>query len=226
MAGSSDSAIKLPPPRSAKTFVPEWYKKAQQFIGGKMVARESGGINKDLKLCVPFLDALTTGYCVELPCDVLIERDARGVGFFWHEFPEPLEMRSKDLATTMPRPAGHDEDMYAWKLDWATITPPGYSVLITHPLNRFDLPFTTTSGVMDTDKYSNGGKVPFFLKEGFTGVIPAGTPIMQIIPIKRESWNSEVVPFDEEFLKRPMYLINRVLYGGYRALFWQKKTYD
>ena len=32
------------------------------------------------------------------------------------------------------------------------------------------------------------GNVPFFIKSGFEGVIPAGTPIAQLIPIKREKW--------------------------------------
>lgn len=227
MAGSKLVEVKLPAPQPARAFVPEWYKQAQRFIGGKMEVREKGGINKDLKLCVPFLDALTTGYAMELPCDVMVERDAQGnTGFFWHEYPEPVEMRSKDIASTLPRPAGHDQSLYAWKTNWAVITPPGYSAVFTHPLNRFDLPFFTTSGVMDTDKYSNPGEIPFFLKEGFTGVIPAGTPIVQIILIKRDGWVSEVADYEPNFLEKAKYLVSRTLYGGYKSLFWQKKDYN
>lgn len=226
MAGSSESAIKLPAPRPAKAFVPDWYRQAQRFIGGKMEVRQKGGINKDFKLCVPFLDALTTGYCIELPCDVLIDRVGNEVGFYWHETPEPIAMRSKDMATMLPRPAGHDQDLYAWKTNFAVITPPGYSAVFTHPLNRFDLPFYTTSGVVETDAYSNPGEIPFFLKEGFEGVIPAGTPVVQVILIKREPWASEEVPHDPAFLGKAKYAISRVLFGGYKALFWQKKDYN
>ena len=32
---------------------------------------------------------------------------------------------------------------------------------------------------------------PFFIKEGFTGLIPYGTPIVQIIPFKRDDWKSK-----------------------------------
>lgn len=226
MPASLETATNLDAPKAAKASVPDWYRKASQFIGGKMIARETGGINKDLKLCVPFLDALTAGYCIELPCDVLVEQDPRGVGFFWHELPEPIEMRSKDIASTMPRPLGCDEDMYAWMMDWAIQTPPGYSLLVTHPFNRFDLPFVTTSGIMDSDMYASAGQIPFFLKAGFSGVIPAGTPIAQLIPIKRDDWVSEELEYDEKLLKKTKYKVQRFLYGGYKKLFWQKKNYS
>jgi hypothetical protein len=35
--------------------------------------------------------------------------------------------------------------------------------------------------------------MPFFLIIGFSGVIPAGTPYVQMIPFKREDWASEIV---------------------------------
>ena len=112
MAVTQDVADKIKPPAPARAYVPDWYRQATRFIGGKMELRQQG-INKDLKLCVPFLDALTSGYVIELPADMLVQRDAQGVTFFWHEEPQLLEFRSKDMATTLPRPAGHDQDLYA-----------------------------------------------------------------------------------------------------------------
>lgn len=226
MPGSKMAEVKLPPPLATKSVVPEWYKQAQRFIGGSMQFAE-GGINKDLKLCVPFMDAMVSGYVIELPCDLYIKNQPTGaIDFFWHEEPAPIEMRSKEMAKTLPRPAGHGESLYAWITNWAVITPPGYSMLFTHPLNRFDLPFITTSGIMDTDQYSNPGQIPFFLKDGFEGTIPAGTPIVQLIPIKRDSWQSDVVDYDEKFLESKAYQVARTLFGGYRNLFWQKKNYN
>lgn len=225
MAASQDAADRLTSPAPARSGVPEWYRKANRFRGGTMEVREYG-INKDVKLCVPFLDALTSGYLVELPCDILVQRDERGVMFFWHEDIKPMEMRAKDMATTLPRPAGHDLDMYAWITHWSISTPPGYSTIITHPLNRFDLPFTTTSGIMDTDSYSSAGQIPFFLREGFHGVIPAGTPIFQVIPIKRDDWQHEIVPFNQSAINKMRYKVQRYIYGGYKKLAWHKKNFD
>lgn len=225
MAASQDAEDRLAPPAPARSHVPEWYRKATRFRGGDMKVSEYG-LNKDIKLCVPFLDALTSGYVVELPCDILIERDENGTSFFWHESIRPMEIRPKDMAATLPRPHGHDSDMYAWNTYWGAITPPDYSILVTHPLNRFDLPFTTTSGIMDSDKYSIAGQVPFFLKKDFSGVIPAGTPIMQLIPVKRESWKHQIVKYDRTFIQSMMYQVQRYLYGGYKKFLWQKKAYD
>jgi len=91
----------------------------------------------------------------------------------------------------LPTPAGHDEDHYAWKSLFNIQTPKGYSILISHPHNRFDLPFTTLSGIVDSDMTMARGNLPFFLKSGFEGIIPVGTPIYQVMPFKRENWQSE-----------------------------------
>jgi hypothetical protein len=45
------------------------------------------------------------------------------------------------------------------------------------------------SGIIDSDKIAVNGNVPFFIKEDFYGVIPAGTPYIHIIPMKRNKWS-------------------------------------
>ena len=49
-----------------------------------------------------------------------------------------------------------DEDQFIIKFNnFSTIElPPGYSLLVTHPINREDLPFTTLTGLVDVDLYS------------------------------------------------------------------------
>jgi hypothetical protein len=78
--------------------------------------------------------------------------------------------------------------------------------LITHPINRYDLPFTSVSGLADYDVYPLPGNVSFHIKEGFEGTIPAGTPIMQIIPIKREDWEHNINE-DPEFFASKLALV-------------------
>lgn len=225
MPMSASVESKLDRPMPAKKFVPKWYKESTTFIGGKMQVSDSG-LNKDLKLCIPFLDALTAGYCIELSCDLHISRDKDGVNFFWHEEPYPIQSRPDAIASLLPTPAGHAKKLYAWSIHWATITPPGYSAIFCHPLNRYDLPFTTTSGIMDTDSYHPGGEVPFFLRADFQGVIPAGTPIIQVIPFKRDSWKSNAVPHNSNAILKLQYAVSRVLFGGYAKTFWKKKHWD
>ena len=44
--------------------------------------------------------------------------------------------------------------------------------------------------MVDTDKYPIPVHFPFLLKKNFEGLIKQGTPIIQVIPFKRESWKS------------------------------------
>ncbi len=73
---------------------------------------------------------------------------------------------------------------------WTIEAPPGYSVLITHPVNRGDLPFTTLTGLVDCDTFHDT-PVNFpahWHDTAFNGVLAKGTPVAQCLPVKRESW--------------------------------------
>lgn len=176
-------------PGLIKTKMPDWYKRAELTFKKKeqSVEIEVGG----LRTCLPFLDAMTAGFCLVTPVDIEFSLDKDGnLRASWDKSLgyEPLNFRDYASGRTLPRPVGFSDVHYAWASQWGWQVPKGYSVLVTHPLNRFDLPFQTTSGIADSDMIKTHGNIPFFLKEGFIGVIPAGTPIAQLIPIKRHKW--------------------------------------
>ena len=79
-------------------------------------------------------------------------------------------------------------------------SPEGYALFFTHPVNRFDLPFTTLSGLVDCDRYTDTWiHFPAHWHDtNFSGILPKGTPIAQCIPVKRESWVCETSPFTPE----------------------------
>ena len=116
---------------------------------------------------------------------------------------------------------------YGWRMNWFYETPPGYSVLITHPLNRPELPFQTMSGIVESDIWGLPVFTAFFLKKGFQGVIPKGTPIFQIIPFKRDNWELEVKATQEDLDKHDFKAENRrsMLYGYYKKTAWRKKFF-
>jgi hypothetical protein len=211
-------------PEPAKKHIPEWYRDAERFVGGKLKITNGVG-NHGLKTCVPFLDAMTSGYTALLPIDILVEQTDLGPKLQWRSSPDPLEKRPR-INKTLPTPAGHDDDHYAWKSLFNIQVPKGYSILITHPFNRFDLPFTTLSGVVDADMTMARGNLPFFLKSGFEGIIPVGTPIYQIFPFKRENWKSEnddsitKIAIENEFDSM------RRVYGWYKNFKWNRKSYE
>jgi len=212
-------------PLPAKKFLPEWYKKSEtDFIA------PNGELAAGLKRCVPFLDSMISGYMLVTPVDIFVSRnedDTLNIG--WNStdlLSNFIAERPKDSGEHMPRPIAHYPNHLAFRGIWGFKTPRGWSILVTHPLNRHDLPFTTTSGIMDSDKYSTSGNVPFFIKEDFTGVIPAGTPFAQLIPIKRASWkainNDRGISYLEGLQGAAVRLPNK----GYKKLFWVKKDYS
>jgi hypothetical protein len=124
-----------------------------------------------------------------------------------------------------PIPHGYSSTCFRWIVDWVVETPKDYSLWITHPSHRNDLPFFTINGFVDTDKHPNNLLLPFFIREGFEGEIEKGTPIAQVIPVKRDSWVSEKAEFNHRERNKGFDAIKSQYNRGYKKLFWVKKTY-
>jgi hypothetical protein len=126
-------------------------------------------------------------------------------------------------------PPGFDERHFHWYLNWAPELPEGYSSLYLQPINHFNLPYITVAGIIDSDKVTNSGLLPFFLKSGFVGVVPAGTPIVQIFPFKREDWEMEYKFYTQEELfekyKQNSNIFRQPEGGVYKRDFWQRRKY-
>ena len=111
---------------------------------------------------------------------------------------------------------------------WSTTTPKGYSSLFIPPVHGANPYFTILEGLVDTDKYTSPVNFPFTLNNlDFEGLIPAGTPVAQVIPIKREGW-SIGKESEKNLLKRKQvgYLRNSKFYDKYKKMFWEKKEYN
>jgi hypothetical protein len=228
----------MPIPKPSKNYIPEWYSKASAFFGGKPKLDRTG-MNIAMKSCVPFMDTMLTGYTAELWTDLQITQGPNGPEILWpgaaigtstmdtEQVHNPLSVRGPEASYPMPAPAGYHDTHFVWHNPYLIKTPPGYSVLITQPLNQYNLPFMTLSGVVDCDKdLMPTGRLPFFVREGFEGVVPRGTPIYQIIPFKREKWDSvENTQLRKDNLRRG-YNVASVMYGWYKKNLWSKKEYN
>jgi hypothetical protein len=220
-------------PKPAAQSIPEWYKNMPVHMDNE----KDTGLNKEsvavsnltLKGCNPFLDALTSGYIFTLPFDIEFRKDDQGrLGIRWATNINFIGGHGPDQAPGLPGPVGGTETLLKWRPGWRIVTPKGYSALFTHPLNRHDLPFRTFSGVVDTDMYELGVEFPFQLlntidKDIF--ILEKGTPICQVIPFKRENWDSEAIPFDEKANKVNGFNLKSKIVRSYKTQFWQKKTY-
>ena len=217
----------VPPPQPAKLITPEWYKNIPNLDGKKKLTFDPNGApnNKNIKMCMPFLDAMSVGYIQTTWCEIYVEKeDDGGVRYYYASNPQIMSHREK--------PAIEKNDSYydlefVWRSPWVPKVPKGYSVLLTHPNNRVDLPFTTLSGVIDADSYYHTpfGNFPFYIHKDFEGLIPIGTPMYQMIPVKRENWKSSINEFDAtETSQRYATVLNRFS-STYKKLFWSRKNY-
>jgi hypothetical protein len=212
-------------PVPTKKFIPEWYRTSEaEFVA------DNGETVVGLKACIPFLDAMMSGYVLTTPVDIFVSKNDDGtLRLSWNSseiLGDFINERPVALGEKMPRPAGHYPNHLAFRGIWGIKTPKKWSVLVVHPLNRHDLPFTITSGIMDTDKYSTSGNIPFFIKEGFIGVIPEGTPFAQLIPIKRASWRAINNDAGLRYLESLQGSFVRTIKAGYKKMFWQRKEYN
>lgn len=210
-------------PEPSKNFIPDWYKKIPSFEDNKIKIDSSGVANKTLKMCLPFYDAFNMGYIQKTWCDIYVENNDGNVKYFYSSRPEIMGHRE---ISHFPIPEEYYPVEFAWKINWIPQLPDDYSIIYTHPLNRIDLPFYSLTGVVDSDKfkYELEGNHPFFIKKNFSGIIPAGTPFVQMIPIKRESWEKEILDYDENKANYGLYPLKN-FWGWYKRNCWNKKIF-
>jgi hypothetical protein len=219
--------VGLQPVPAVKT-LPEWYRKMPlTFDKSNKLKVLPNGINATVKACVPFLDALSVGYMAVLDDDVQVEQLENGYPFFsWRTDRTIIASHSENQTDYLKIPDKYSSQAFKFEHDFIIELPKGYSLLITHPANRFDLPFYTLSGLVDSDNYSLPIRFPFLIEKGFEGIIERGTPIAQIIPIKRDNWESEKEPFDKDksFIDHQTYF-GKII-RSYKKNHWIKKTYQ
>jgi hypothetical protein len=216
----------MPDIKPAKQYIPEWYKNIKGYNKNNLKMQEGQKfLMTNLKSCMPFFDSFNTGYIVELAQDVYVEIKDGLPCFHWMSQPDPITVREVG-ENIIPTPHGYSDNHFVWKYPHILNAKKGYSAIITHPFNRHDLPFISLTGIIDIDILVGNGNIPFFIKEGFEGLIPRGTPILQIIPFKRESWKIK----KDDSLTQKNYKENvdkgRSMIGWYKSNRWQKKEFN
>jgi hypothetical protein len=211
----------------AKTKIPEWYKKMSMHKCGKIINDDNPPrIDLTLKHCMPFLDSLTLGYMINLPYDLYVKNQNGEPYVCWKINDENAPRWRGLVASENLVPEGFTPVEYTWNMCVSFEVPKGYSILLTHPLNRYDLPFFTLTGVIEGGftAYHNGN-VPFYIRKGFEGIIEQGTPVAQIIPFRQETWTSKITKGLVEKAKLLSKKEKLALCGFYKKTFWKKKKY-
>lgn len=204
------------PPISSKRIIPEWYKKIDSFRD----FYQDGEERPTIKRCIPVLDSMMLGYVLTLPEDVVYDEETNlfDSSDLFHDTHNFFQIDGYPIDENFHKIA------YKWNNFFHIETPKGYSLLFTHPFHRMDLPFQTMTGLVDSDVYPLTVLFPFLMKKGFSGTIKAGTPIVQIIPIKRDDWSLKEIKNKIEFLDERLYFKDNQL-GAYKRSTRQNKNF-
>lgn len=212
-------------PTPASSVIPDWYKNLDSYISKTKRPTGEGQTSATIKRCMPVFDAITNGYILYTYTDIFISQKD---GQPWYEWPsfEPLGFHPIQQAPIHPSNNGHLVSYPKWNNPWAIKTPPGYSILFLQPMHRESV-FTILPGIVDTDQYNAPVNFPFVLNDvTYEGLIPAGTPMAQVVPFKRESWKMEFGNFENfKNQNEVTKLLRTKFFDSYKTLFRQPKEY-
>jgi hypothetical protein len=221
------SGLHTYPPKPAIKNIPEWYVKTPGYLGdsGKEIF-QSDPLLGTIKKCIPVFDAISSGYILYTQADVQISKVDGETFYYWPDgdFISFHRVLQAELHPSANKNLGN---FPKFNNPYSIKTPPGYSCLFIQPLHR-ESKFTIFPGIVDTDTYTSQVNFPFMLNdENWQGVIPAGTPMAQVIPFERKSWTHS---FGSEKEIKEGQLVSQKLksmfFHAYKKHFWHKKEYN
>jgi hypothetical protein len=229
-------------PIPAKLNIPEWYKKLEHTI-----------LNKTVKGCMPFLDTLTSGYLLKIPQDFNVRHNVDNENerkekfkdsfqtFGLHDYSQILHAKNINLNSgidthSLKQVEGSpfiekNKNLPFYKIinPWKIKTPKGYSCLFVPPLNNSDDRFSIIPGIVDTDTFPNEINFPIIINGDKYPVlettIKKGTPYVQIIPFKRDSWKMTVKPRKQKEIQNSRLFYGLKLLNIYKDKYWNKKSW-
>jgi len=203
----------IPHPFPASRHIPDWFKDMPPDCN-------DGGT---LKRCPPFLAAMSAGYIIPAPDDSRLIMSPDGVL-------SATATRLNYLSTHFP--SQYKGSPFAavrvvkFMNPWVIVTPPDYVCLITAPLNRFDIPFTPLTGIVETGSFYREVNLPMAcaLGPGQDYRLARGTPMIQVIPIRRDEFAASIGVTDTARYAEQEAMFNASPHY-YKDNFWQKLTF-
>ena len=235
-------ALKEDYPTPIKLNLPEWYKKLGHTV-----------LNKTVKGCMPFLDSLTAGYLFKMPQDFYLRHNVDNKNdkeetfkdsfqtFGLHGDSQILHAKSINLNSSIDvHPTkqlegspleNKNKNLPFYKIHnpWKIKTPKGYSCLFVPPLNNSDDRFSIIPAIVDTDTFPNEINFPIVINgdkyPALETTIKKGTPYVQIIPFKRDSWKMILKPRKQKEIQNSRVFYNLNVINNYKNKYWDKKTW-
>jgi len=178
-------------PEPASQFVPQWWKNLPIYSNKERKFSLDPHPTVTVKRCAPVLDSLTSGYIIPLWTDIWVTQQNGFPLVKWQSSVNVFETWSLEQSSFFEIPEGYNKSVFKYLHGWTIKTPKNWSCLFTQPFGYSNQPIKSLTGIVDTDNYDGEVNAPFVIKEGFEGIIEKGTPMVQVIPIKRNNWVSQ-----------------------------------
>jgi hypothetical protein len=227
-------------PTPIKLNIPDWFKKLSHSPNLKTI-----------KGCMPVLDSLTSGYLLIVPQDIRIQHNKHNPktnemdGFYstGEINIDLLKENSINLSGAVPNThpiiqlegspyVQKNKNLPFYKIinPWIIKTPPGYSCLFVPPLNNVDDRFSIIPAIVDTDNFPNEINFPIVINgdkyETLDTIIKKGTPYVQVIPFKRDSWKMKITGKNTEEIKKEKRFLGLSILYNYKNKWWSKKSWN
>ena len=224
----------FPHPIPAHKAMPKWFKELKP--NAKSQSKAETGTSKK---CIPMLDAMSQGYIIPLWADLhvkvtkkTLEKDGEEGLHVWMKFPS--DWSTGDLSTHSWEQVGDACDLKKFELGkvilkfanpWSICTPKGWSVQLKNPSNNFENNILLFEGVVDTDTYQLPINFPYIWTGNEEGewVIPKGTPLVQVIPFKREKLKLVTGIRNDIAILKMNNKLSSLFQDRYKNLFWHKR---
>jgi hypothetical protein len=96
-------------------------------------------------------------------------------------------------------------------------------------MNNHDDRFSIIPGIVDTDTFKLEVNFPFIVNGDkypvLKTLIKRGTPIVQVIPFKRDRWKMNIENIPKEEKTTNMFFYKKYVIDNYKRLFWNKKSW-
>ena len=135
-------------------------------------------------------------------------------GHSWDQVGEACDLKKFTLGKILMK----------WHNPWIITTPKGWSTRYKNPTNNWSTDIHLIEAIVDTDKYYNEVNLPFVWTGDQAGefIIKAGTPLLHVIPYKRQKTEMIVTETD---VTKAIHVHNRMgekFTDRYKNFFWNK----
>jgi hypothetical protein len=219
----------LPQPQLARETLPDWLRAMPAVSHSQF----HGKAIRTVKQCPPFVEAMRLGFVILLPCDVEVVQGR----FSWNwEIPQLTTAQHPRAPLAFHAPAQLEGAPFAtpgqsaikFNGFWTIELEPGWSLFVTHPINREELPFRTLTGWVHADLFHAAGiNFPaLWTQPDFKGVLRKGTPVAQCFPVLRDDLILDCEAFDADAGERFTRIVGEVQAspGVYRKRFRPRRA--